>query len=290
MQSSSTFLMRSLATITSLDARAIAYQEPLVITTPNMDWIPELHNDDSELRARADGHFGLEDCFQWPQKYCKQFEYAVCIPRKETSSIDLQFAWYTPTTNDFVTQAGTAFAIGTLDSVIVNGIDNFHTIYPKLFSSWQAAVLPAELLIRADEGTNFGWPYAYYDQFRKKNMLQPGYGGDGKTIGKASQFTEPMIGFPGHWVYIGDTPVIHIAEWPTYSAHSKAKGKHVSTQAEGTGPVDHIAFGAQDYDGVLERIRKHGVPVRENNNPGNIVRQLFLFDPNGVQIEINFRK
>src|SRR5437588_4051242 len=128
MQSSSTFLMKYLVTITSLDARAIAYQEPLVITTPNMDWIPELHNDDSELRARADGRFGLEDCFQWPQKYCKQFEYAVCIPRKETSSIDLQFAWYTPTTNDFVTQAGTAFAIGTLDSVIVDGIDNLLTI------------------------------------------------------------------------------------------------------------------------------------------------------------------
>jgi hypothetical protein len=77
MQSSSTYLMKSLATITSLDARAIAYQELLVITTPNMDWVPELHNDDSELRARADGHFGLEDCFQWPQKYCKEFEYAV---------------------------------------------------------------------------------------------------------------------------------------------------------------------------------------------------------------------
>jgi catechol 2,3-dioxygenase-like lactoylglutathione lyase family enzyme len=100
----------------------------------------------------------------------------------------------------------------------------------------------------------------------------------------------PPLGFPGHWVYIGDIPVIHIAEWPTYTAHAKAKGTHVSTQTEGTGPVDHIAFGAQDYDGVLERIRKHGVPVRENNNPGNIVRQLFLFDPNGVKIEINFRK
>jgi glucose/arabinose dehydrogenase/cytochrome c553 len=82
---------------------------------------------------------------------------------------------------------------------VVNGIDNFHTMYPKLFSSWQAAVLPAELLIRADEGTNFGWPYAYYDEFLKKNVLQPGYGGDGKTIGKASQFTAPLIGFPGHW-------------------------------------------------------------------------------------------
>jgi catechol 2,3-dioxygenase-like lactoylglutathione lyase family enzyme len=100
----------------------------------------------------------------------------------------------------------------------------------------------------------------------------------------------PPFGFPGHWVYIGDTPVIHIAEWPTYTAHAKAKGTHVTTQAEGTGAVDHIAFGAQDYDGVLQRIRQHGVPVRENNNPGNIVRQLFLFDPNGVKIEINFRK
>jgi len=27
---------------------------------------------------------------------------------------------------------------------VVNGIDNFHTMYPKLFSSWQAAVFPAE--------------------------------------------------------------------------------------------------------------------------------------------------
>ncbi|MES1216541.1 MAG: c-type cytochrome [Bacteroidota bacterium] len=82
---------------------------------------------------------------------------------------------------------------------VVNGIDNFHTMYPKLFDSWQAAVLPAELLIRADEGTNFGWPYAYYDQMQKKNVLQPGYGGDGKIIGRAAQFTEPVIGFPGHW-------------------------------------------------------------------------------------------
>jgi catechol 2,3-dioxygenase-like lactoylglutathione lyase family enzyme len=100
----------------------------------------------------------------------------------------------------------------------------------------------------------------------------------------------PPLGFPGHWVYIGDTPVIHIAEWPTYTAHSKSKGVDVSMRAEGTGPVDHIAFAAEDYAGVLERIRKHGVAVRENNNPGNTVRQLFLFDPNGVKIEINFRK
>ena len=82
---------------------------------------------------------------------------------------------------------------------VVNGIDNFHTIYPKLYSSWQAAMLPAELLIKVKEGSNFGWPYAYYDQMQGKNVLQPGYGGDGKTAGRASLFDTPVMGFPGHW-------------------------------------------------------------------------------------------
>ena len=100
----------------------------------------------------------------------------------------------------------------------------------------------------------------------------------------------PPLGFPGHWVYIGDTPVIHIAEWVTYTARSKDRGMHVSTRASGTGPVDHIAFAAQDYDEVLARLQRLGVAVRINDNPGNIVRQLFVFDPNGVKIEINFRK
>lgn len=83
--------------------------------------------------------------------------------------------------------------------VVGNGIDNFHTIYPGIFSAWQAAVLPSEKLMKVNEGSNFGWPYAYYDQMLKKNVLQPGYGGDGKIIGIAGEFDEPVIGFPGHW-------------------------------------------------------------------------------------------
>ncbi len=82
---------------------------------------------------------------------------------------------------------------------VVNGIDNFHTIYPKLYSLWQAAMLPAELLIKVKDGSNFGWPYAYYDQMQGKNVLQPGYGGDGKIVGRASQFDIPVMAFPGHW-------------------------------------------------------------------------------------------
>ena len=80
-----------------------------------------------------------------------------------------------------------------------NGIDNFHTLFPDLFSSWQAAVLPSETLMKVTEGTNYGWPYAYYDHMQQKNVLQPGYGGDGEIVGRASEFDEPVVAFPGHW-------------------------------------------------------------------------------------------
>ena len=82
---------------------------------------------------------------------------------------------------------------------VMNGMDNFHTRYSKIYSAWQAAVLPSEPLLKVTEHANFGWPYAYYDQIQGKNVLQPGYGGDGKTIGRAAQFDVPVFGFPGHW-------------------------------------------------------------------------------------------
>ena len=83
--------------------------------------------------------------------------------------------------------------------VAMNGMDNFHTRYPNIYSSWQAAVLPSEPLLKVREHADFGWPYAYYDQIQGKNMLQPAYGGDGKTVGRAAAFDNPLMGFPGHW-------------------------------------------------------------------------------------------
>lgn len=82
---------------------------------------------------------------------------------------------------------------------VVNGIDNFHTIYPDLFSFWEAAVLPAEVLIKVTENADFGWPYAYYDHIQGKNVLAPAYGGDGNIVGRAADYDLPVIGFPGHW-------------------------------------------------------------------------------------------
>ena len=82
---------------------------------------------------------------------------------------------------------------------VVNGIDNFHKRFPQRYTTWQAAVLPAETLVQVKKGDDYGWPYAYYDQIQGRNVLQPGYGGDGKIVGRASKFNVPAMGFPGHW-------------------------------------------------------------------------------------------
>jgi catechol 2,3-dioxygenase-like lactoylglutathione lyase family enzyme len=99
----------------------------------------------------------------------------------------------------------------------------------------------------------------------------------------------PPLAFPGYWLYLGDIPCIHIAEWVTYTAHSQRQGIPCSSRAPGTGPVDHIAFSAQDYGEVLARLERAGVQAFRNESPGGAVRQLFLEDPNGVKIEINIR-
>ena len=82
---------------------------------------------------------------------------------------------------------------------VVHGIDNFHPLFPSLFTAWQGAMLPAETLIKITDGADFGWPYCYYDQMQEKMFLQPGYGGDGKEVGRCSDCDLPLMGFPGHW-------------------------------------------------------------------------------------------
>lgn len=100
----------------------------------------------------------------------------------------------------------------------------------------------------------------------------------------------PPLEFPGYWVYLGQTPCIHIAEWATYTAHSIAQGIAAQVRAAGTGPVDHIAFNGHDYEEILARLKAHGVRAACNDVPDGSLRQLFLTDPNGVKIEINVRR
>lgn len=91
----------------------------------------------------------------------------------------------------------------------------------------------------------------------------------------------PDLGFPGAWLEMGSTQ-IHIYG----GAPAKAKdGSH----PRGSAAVDHVALLARDFDAMRARLEAHGLDYRVNDIPGAGLWQIFVHDPSGVLIELNFR-
>jgi glucose/arabinose dehydrogenase len=81
--------------------------------------------------------------------------------------------------------------------VMQHGRDQLFQLDPDLYDAKQGAELPAETMYAIQKGDNAGWPYVYYDQFQKKKILAPEYGGNGKkTAGE--NVKDPLVAFPGH--------------------------------------------------------------------------------------------
>ena len=80
-----------------------------------------------------------------------------------------------------------------------HGRDQLAAMWPQLYTEAQSAELPAEEIFQIEAGGDYGWPYCYYDWQRKQKVLQPEYGGDGKTVGRCEAVTKPVVAFPGHW-------------------------------------------------------------------------------------------
>ena len=82
--------------------------------------------------------------------------------------------------------------------IVMHGRDQLYQFFPEIYSKEDGAELPAEEFLLATEGSNFGWPYCYYDQRKKKLVLAPEYGGDGEITGRCEECSDPIMGFPGH--------------------------------------------------------------------------------------------
>jgi catechol 2,3-dioxygenase-like lactoylglutathione lyase family enzyme len=106
-----------------------------------------------------------------------------------------------------------------------------------------------------------------------------------KDLGASLHFYERYVGlrsgqrpplpFPGAWLYADEKAVLHlIAE----------SGR----QDEGSGAIDHIAINCAGIRPAIDRIRADGLPVDVRLVPGLPLQQVFLRDPDGVLIELNF--
>ena len=87
----------------------------------------------------------------------------------------------------------------------------------------------------------------------------------------------PPFPFKGYWLYLDGQPVLHLVQRAPGDRHH-----------EGTGNLDHVAFRAIDYDGMRQRLAERGLPFREAVVPRDGTRQIFVKDPDGLTIELNF--
>jgi glucose/arabinose dehydrogenase len=78
--------------------------------------------------------------------------------------------------------------------VILQGRDNTNKFWPQLVSE-QAEDQIADEMHRVSKGSDFGWPYTYYDGVRKMRLVSPEYGGDGNKTAPAGKYSTPVLTF-----------------------------------------------------------------------------------------------
>lgn len=85
----------------------------------------------------------------------------------------------------------------------------------------------------------------------------------------------PPFSTPGAWIYAGGHPVLHVG-----IASEAPRGD--------TQPVDHYALAAEGFAEMKERLDAAGVEHQVFDVPGRAMRQIFVHDPDGVAVELNF--
>jgi catechol 2,3-dioxygenase-like lactoylglutathione lyase family enzyme len=88
----------------------------------------------------------------------------------------------------------------------------------------------------------------------------------------------PNFGFPGAWMYSEGKAVVHLVD---ISATDEP-------QKPDSGVVHHVAFASTGFDGMADRLKSRGMPFDARQVPGGELWQIFVTDPNGVMIELNY--
>jgi catechol 2,3-dioxygenase-like lactoylglutathione lyase family enzyme len=98
----------------------------------------------------------------------------------------------------------------------------------------------------------------------------------------------PDFPFPGYWLGTGGKITVHMGPHGIPNSELYYLGTPKNANTFHTGVVDHIAFAATDPKPFGERLQKLGVAFRPRYFPEFQLYQMFLNDPNGIVIELNF--
>jgi catechol 2,3-dioxygenase-like lactoylglutathione lyase family enzyme len=103
----------------------------------------------------------------------------------------------------------------------------------------------------------------------------------------------PPFDFPGVWLYKGDDErdfgTVHIIGVdPNNPDGLIAYLDDKALPATGTGTVDHIAFLATGVEAMWKTLEAENIAWRDRTVPSLGLHQVFIEDPSGVTIELNF--
>ena len=87
--------------------------------------------------------------------------------------------------------------------------------------------------------------------------------------------TRPNFDFPGAWLYAGGAPILHVIGG---RPHEELKA----------GVIDHMAFSARGLASVLATLKSRNVEHVCRRQVGSGTWQIFLHDPNGAKVELDF--
>ncbi|XXQ54066.1 VOC family protein [Xenophilus aerolatus] len=90
----------------------------------------------------------------------------------------------------------------------------------------------------------------------------------------------PDFPFDGHWLYVGETAVVHLAAVLDETAPREPA-------APGPG-FDHVSLRATGLEHTRRWLRQQAIPFEELPVPGWPLQQIFLRDPAGAKIELTF--
>lgn len=104
----------------------------------------------------------------------------------------------------------------------------------------------------------------------------------------------PPFDFPGIWLYLGEDEreygTVHIIGIDPNDPEGLIAylGDKSLDSLTGTGSVDHIAFNATGLAGMRKTVAARKLECRERTVPSLGLHQVFLTDPSGVTIELNY--
>jgi catechol 2,3-dioxygenase-like lactoylglutathione lyase family enzyme len=98
----------------------------------------------------------------------------------------------------------------------------------------------------------------------------------------------PDFPFPGYWLGINGKIQVHMAQAGVPNSKLYYLGSPKNAATGNSGVIDHIAFLATEPDKFVRHLNELKVTFRPRNFPESQLYQLFIKDPDGLTIELNF--